>query len=715
MNQSTTGTSSRRVALLGAGYISKFHAEAIRAIPQLELAAVCDVSEARAQALADGCGVPRIYSTLDTMLEQEALEAVHVLLPPPAHAAAVRRILDAGVDVLAEKPLGISSQECEELSAMASQRRRRLGVSHNFLFSPNYERFATDFHAGRFGRVDHVDIVWNKPLGQLQGGPFGGWLFAQPDNVLFEVGPHSFAHVAHLVGELDELSVAVRDRVELPLGKEFFRRWEALGWKGGTSVRLRFSFGDGYSQHFIQVRGTSAAAIIDFEQDTYSCNEHSTQMLDVDRYLTVTKAAREHLGQARETLGRFLFSKLGLSREGAPFQRSITHCVRTFYQAGPLDVRAGAEVATTAVRLAERMRDAAQLPRAEPTGAVAPSSAEASVVPGQETVLVLGGTGFIGRALVRRLLEAGYGVRALVRTPGALPDELSQPGVTIVRGDLLDAESLDVALEGVQHVFHLARGTGETWEDYLRTDVEPTRRLAELCLEKRVKRLYYTSSIAIYHAGKSAGTITEATAPHPGVLRTNVYARAKVEIERMLLELHRQRGLGVAIFRPGIVLGPGGNPLHWGVASWPFPSVPRLWGAGNDPLPIVLVDDCADALVRAIDVAGIEGETFNLVGEPCLTAQEYLDEVERAAGLKFHRVPTSSVRYFVEDVGKYLIKTAGRDPNRKLPSFANWEGRTCAARFDASRARTRLGWTPTSDRARVVREGIELPAREFLA
>ena len=179
--------------------------------------------------------------------------------------------------------------------------------------------------------------------------------------------------------------------------------------------------------------------------------------------------------------------------------------------------------------------------------------------------------------------------------------------------------------------------------------------------------------------------------------------------------VHRERGLPVVIFRPGIVLGRGGHPLHWGVAGWPYSSVSRLWGDGTAALPIVLVDDCAEAMARAVAVPGVAGQSFNLVGEPCLTAQEYLDELERASGIHFRRVPTSSVRYLVEDIGKYVIKSVGRDPNRRLPSWDNWDGRTCRSRFDASRTKQLLGWQPTSSREVIVREGIAVPAQQFLS
>jgi nucleoside-diphosphate-sugar epimerase/predicted dehydrogenase len=721
---SNSVNNKRRVALLGAGYISKFHVEAVRAVKNAELVAICDIGLAKAEALARAYGVPKTYASLETMLAEEKLDAVHVLLPPQIHGPSITRILEAGVEVLAEKPLTATSAESKQLTDKAAELGRKLGVSHNFLYSPNYEQFYDDFQAGRFGRVDQIDIVWNKPLGQLMAPTLGGWLFAKPENVLFEVGPHSFGHLAHLLGGIDDLIVTPKDRIELPRGGEFYRRWEVLGWKNGASVRMRFAFIDGFTQHYIQVRGTAAIATVDFEHGTYLRTEHTAQVLDIDRYAADLRNAATSVVQASETLGRFVLSKMGLVKEGAPFQRSITRCVRSFYEGlerGTLDRRVSPELGTLAVELAERVTAAAKLTERAPTKKKKGNGKEVVISPppqsvnGAETVLVLGGTGFIGQALVKKLVEAGYGVRMIARSPDSVSAEIKALGVSVVRGDLADTKSIENALGGIKQVYHLARGTGDTWEDYLKTDVEPTRRLAELCIAKGVERLYYTSSIAIYYAGKHAGTITEETPPHDAVLRLNIYPRAKVAIEKMLLDLHRTKGLGAVIFRPGIVLGPGGNPLHWGIAGWPFNSVPRLYGDGNSPLPIVLVDDCADALVRAQKVPGIEGESFNIIGEPVLTAQQYLDELERASGVKFNRVATSSARYFVEDIGKFFIKAIGRDPAAKLPSYFNSDSRSCAARFDSTRARQRLGWTPTTDRERVIQVGVVEPARQFLS
>ena len=91
-------------------------------------------------------------------------------------------------------------------------------------------------------------------------------------------------------------------------------------------------------------------------------------------------------------------------------------------------------------------------------------------------------------------------------------------------------------------------------------------------------------------------------APGPAHRWRNYYARAKALSEQVLMELHREQGLPVVIFRPGIVIGRGGSPLHWGIGMWSFDAVCQLWGRGTTPLPLVLVEDVASALVAALEL-----------------------------------------------------------------------------------------------------------------
>ena len=147
-----------------------------------------------------------------------------------------------------------------------------------------------------------------------------------------------------------------------------------------------------------------------------------------------------------------------------------------------------------------------------------------------------------------------------------------------------------------------------------------------------VKRLIYTGTIDSYYAGSHAGTITEKTPLDRNIKRRNYYARAKAAAEDVLTDMYRNEGLPAVIMRPGIVIGPGGNPFHWGVGKWSSEGVVEIWGDGMNMLPLVLVSDVATGLVRAMEVQGIEGRSYNLVDVPMLSARDYIAELERLAG-----------------------------------------------------------------------------------
>jgi nucleoside-diphosphate-sugar epimerase len=325
------------------------------------------------------------------------------------------------------------------------------------------------------------------------------------------------------------------------------------------------------------------------------------------------------------------------------------------------------------------------------------------------TVLVLGGTGFIGQALVRHLRRAGLGTRVLARAMSAKTATLAEQGAEVMVGDFSDPARLDAALAGIQHVYHLARGAGSTWDDYQRNDVTPTRRLAERCAETGAW-LYYTSSIAIYHGGRDGDVIDETTPTSPDALRVNAYARAKAENEQLIAVLHRERGLKAVIFRPGIVIGAGGSLHPAGVGAWPSATLCRPWGGGGQRLPFVLVDDCADAMVRACQVDGLAGESFNLVGDAPLTGSEYLDALERAAGITILRAPLPPWWLYTRSIAKWgALKMLGR-ASAEAPTYRYFEGLVRSGSFSARHAKQRLGWSPNADVSVLIENGIRAAA-----
>jgi nucleoside-diphosphate-sugar epimerase len=147
---------------------------------------------------------------------------------------------------------------------------------------------------------------------------------------------------------------------------------------------------------------------------------------------------------------------------------------------------------------------------------------------------------------------------------------------------------------------------------------------------------------------------------------------------------------------------------------WWNDSVCQMWGAGKNKLPLVLVEDVAAGLIAAMEKQGIEGRLFNLVGEPCLSAREYLDELDRAGGMRIQRHATPILRFYLTDLMKWAVKVAVGHKERRLPSYRDWESRTQGAVFDCTAARTTLGWQPVRSRDELVRRGIQEPLMEYM-
>ncbi|WP_420236793.1 NAD-dependent epimerase/dehydratase family protein [Telmatobacter bradus] len=695
----------RQVGLVGAGYIADWHAKSLASVAGVRLAAVCDTALSRAEALAGRWGA-QAYNSLDSMLAAGNLDAVHILLPPDLHFPAAQAALVAGVDVLLEKPMCATVAEGEALAALAAERGRRLAVGHNFLFSEPWQRLRSDVRAGLLGPIDEIRVVWNRFLPQSVYGPFDTWMLRDERNIALETGSHAIAFVLDLVGESQNLAVRASDPIDLPTGRKFYRRWQVDGSSGVTAIELRMRFIPAYAEFYVHVRGRLAAATADLEHNTYTLHQHFAKDLDFATHAAVSEEARSLRQQANRTLKKYIFSKLHLEKRGSPYGESIARAMDAFYASGPLDERIAASRGVQVLRQCERI--GAEVPHPEPPVVAAAAKSETA------SVLVLGGTGFIGRELVRQLVESGRSVRLLVRSTASLPADLHAK-VEVRRGNTLDSASLQQAMQGVETVVHLARANVKTWAEYQKYEIEATRLVGEAALAAGVRRLIYSGTIDSYYAGGRAGSITEATPLDPQISRRNLYARAKAESEELLQNLHRERGLPLVIVRPGIVIGRGGSPFHWGVGMWWSDAVCQIWGEGRNKLPLVLVEDVARGLIAALDAPGIEGRSFNLVADPCLTAQEYLDELDRAGQMRIDRRPTFIASFYRKDIVKWMVKLAVRFPERRMPSYRDWESRTQKAHFDCSAAKQQLGWQPVSSREELVRKGIVEALASYLS
>jgi nucleoside-diphosphate-sugar epimerase/predicted dehydrogenase len=695
--------SGTKVGLLGAGYILDAHASALVALPGVDLHAVCDVSRDRATRAARKFGIPRILSSIAELAASDC-EVVHVLLPPALHIDAAMAMVTSGKSVFLEKPMGLDSRACAELCTLAADKAVAVGVNHNFLFSRRYESLREGVKSGEFGRLDHVSVNWHYALPILQFGPFDNWMVAAPANIVFELGPHLAAFVVDLVGCPDIVSANAGNPIELPARQTVYRHWTALGRAGHATVQLSISLTAGHEDRILRIRGRGASAQLDFGR---GIGWRDTIVRDnplFDSYEIAVSTGRTLLRQARIDRARRLKSALAKRPGANAFEEGMFRSIAAFYasEVGRLDPRHDGRFATEVIRLCEGVTAAARAGQPS-VRAVSVPIPKAAIRP---TVLVVGGTGFIGRRVVRMLIERGHGVRVLTRNLRAAAIELGDLPVELFFGSHGDRDSATRALDGTEVVYHLAKCDGKRWQDYVEGDIEPTRILGEAALLARVKRFIYTGTIASYASGNPSAVIDNNTPIDPVIKRRNHYARSKGECEALLQSMQRDRGLPLVILRPAIVIGSGTPPSHPGICRFESETKVDFWGDGSTPLPLVLVDDVADALVRALDAPGIEGQTLLLTSPPMLTAREYVDAVAAHMGTRIDARPRSAWRYWADDMVKELAKNIVRHPNRRWPSLHDSKCQAHRTRYDGRMTEQALGWHPVADRATMIERGI---------
>jgi len=260
---------------------------------------------------------------------------------------------------------------------------------------------------------------------------------------------------------------------------------------------------------------------------------------------------------------------------------------------------------------------------------------KASEKKGKPVALVTGGAGFVGSAVVRRLIRSGYRVRVLVR-PTSDPRNLENLPLDIVTGDLIDQGTLKRALAGCAFLFHVAADY-RLWvpepEEMYENNVRGTEKIMREALRADVRKIVYTSSVATLKLnGNGVPTDENGAASLKDMI--GHYKRSKFLAEEAVLRLIETRGLPAVVVNPSTPVGPGDikpTPTGRFIADAVSGRMPAYINTG---LNIVHVDDVADGHVLALKHGRI-GERYILGGNN-MTLKQILLQIAALAG---HRPP----------------------------------------------------------------------------
>lgn len=328
-------------------------------------------------------------------------------------------------------------------------------------------------------------------------------------------------------------------------------------------------------------------------------------------------------------------------------------------------------------------------------------------------ILVTGAGGFLGKAIVERLLAHGQmDVRCMLRDTSKakglllLAEKFPEARLELVSVNLRNANEIPAAVDGCDMVIHAAAALKGSPAEMFMDSVVASRNLLDAVKDVRPMRVVLVSSfgaMGVSELGRDA-MVDERTPMESHPEQRDVYSHSKLRQEQLFWEYRDKFGFELVVLRPGVIYGPGGGHFSNRVGLNLFGMFVHL--GGRNLLPLTYVENCAEAIVVAALHPGAAGEIYNVVDDDLVTSGEYL------ALYKKQVRPMRSVRvpYFALMWGSRLVEGYSRRSKGQLPAIftpyktrAMWGGN----RFSNEKLKG-IGWRPLIS----TREGL---ARAFAA
>lgn len=308
-------------------------------------------------------------------------------------------------------------------------------------------------------------------------------------------------------------------------------------------------------------------------------------------------------------------------------------------------------------------------------------------------IFISGASGYIGNKLAHVLANAGHKINALVRTSSA-HKLLQHPNITVFEGDILDKDTLSIAMRGCHQAYHTA-GTVKLWakdpDIFYRQNVAGTQTVLEVAVQERVAKFVYTSTCGVW-SGSNDHLLIESD-PRTGAF-DNDYDLSKYLAEKLVRE-YCSKGLFTVIVNPPRVYGPGllrhssgvnrfiRHLMRKRIATLPW----RMEAKAN----YAFIDDVVNGHILAME-NGLGGEKYILGGEN-VSYKRFADTVKEMAGVKNFqvRVPPFLLKVFAQ-VELIRGKLNGHEPSITPNVAKRFE---LDKIFDCNKAIRQLGYSIT--------------------
>ncbi len=251
-----------KVAVIGCGLIAQMrHIPALlRMKRKVEFCAVCDLNAELVEETASKFNIPHAFTDSTAMFAQEDLDLADICVPPQIHAPIALEAMAHGCNVIMEKPMALTTLDCDKMIAASQERRVKVSVIHNQLFHAPLVRARQLVDSGAIGDFHGMRIFISTPRSDMIDLK-DHWYHKLPGGVIGETGPHMSYISSAFLGRIDNVDVRAKSYLNLPWAPFDEFRFEIEGERGFSSVTI--SYANDYWASQIDLFGSTATLRVD--------------------------------------------------------------------------------------------------------------------------------------------------------------------------------------------------------------------------------------------------------------------------------------------------------------------------------------------------------------------------------------------------------------------------------------------------------------------
>lgn len=689
----------QKICLVGSGNIAAIHAEIISNSDVLDLYSIFDVNQEAANKFKNKYPSLISYDSWEALTEDDKIDCFHVLTPPDTHFEIFKKLLFTKKKIFVEKPLYVCPDKMGDLIKSSISCEQYLYTNHNAIYYPAFLKLLDASKQNTVGPITHVECTYNVVLRQLSAKQFGHWMFSELVNIFLEQAVHPLSQVRLLIGEFQDLSIQFPDYQVLNQEKKFAKKVVILIKGARATATVYFDLSSSYTSWVMKGLCSDGILIADV-LNNFSIVERKFKWVSfLSDFVSGLSLSGQYLSQSLMNIGAYFASLFKLRGRSDVFYRSMQKSISEYYANTHLGANLdfAQEIINACFEIEKSLLSKSYGDQGLKSKSGKKNTANDTKTLRETDVLLIGGTGFIGKACVKVLLKDKYTVSILARNVNNLPDIFHDESVQLIKGDYRHLETLENAICHSKHVINLAHGGGgDSWQAIYSAMYKPVEHISSLCLKYHVKRFIHIGSIASLYLGDQEIIKADLDSDKQSD-RRGEYSRAKAMVDEYLIQQFREKKLAVVVLRPGVVVGSDGVYFHSGLGTFNNDMNCLGWNQGDNPLPFILVDDVAVAIAQALKSKNIEGHTFNIVSTLDVSASEYIEHLSNYLGRPIKFWPQSPKMIYLEDCVKYAVKKIIRKDTPK-PSYRDILSRGMVANFDISAEKELLDWTPCEDK-----------------